>query len=75
MNKQCIYLPFAVLITALAACTPPEKDIPALSTEIDAAVAGHYGQSIYHEELAEEKLEESNNVLKHWQNDYYWNID
>ena len=75
MNKQCIYLPFAVLITALAACTPPEKDIPGLSSEIDAAQAGHHGQSIYHEELAEEKLEESNNVLKHWQNDHYWNID
>jgi outer membrane protein OmpA-like peptidoglycan-associated protein len=75
MNKQCIYLPIAVLITTLAACTPPEKDIPGLSSEIDAAVAGHYGQSIYHEELAEEKLEESNNVLKHWQNDHYWNID
>ncbi|MFZ2171532.1 MAG: OmpA family protein [Methylococcaceae bacterium] len=75
MNKQYIYLPFALLITALAACTPPEKDIPGLSSEVDAAVAGHYGQSIYHEELAEEKREEANNVLKHWQNGHYWNID
>ena len=75
MNKQCVYLPFAVLVTALAACTPPAKDVPGLTSGIDAAVAGHYGQSIYHEELAEEKLEKANRVLKHWKKDHYWNID
>ena len=75
MNKQCVYLPFAVLVLALAGCTPPEKDIPGLTSGIDAAVAGHYGQSVYHEELAEEKLEKANNVLDHWKNDQYWNID
>lgn len=75
MNKQCVYLPFVLLVTALAACTPPEKDIPGLTSGIDAAVDGHYGQSIYHEELAQEKLEEANNVLEHWKNDHYWNID
>lgn len=75
MNKQCIYLPFAVLVSVLAACTPPEKDIPGLTSEVDAAVAGHYGQSIYHEQLAEERLEEANKVLGHWKNDHYWNID
>lgn len=75
MNKQCVYLPFAVLVTALAACTPPAKDVPGLTSGIDAAVAGHYGQSIYHEELADKKLDKANNVLKHWKKDYYWNID
>lgn len=76
MNRQFIYLPCAVLATALAGCTtPPHKDIPLLTSEIDAVTAGFYGQSIYHEELAEEKLEEANNVLKHWQNDHYWNIE
>ncbi|MDD2660834.1 MAG: OmpA family protein [Methylococcales bacterium] len=75
MNKQCVYLTFAALVTALAACTPPAKDVPGLTSEIDAAVAGHYGQSIYHEELAEEKLEKANRVLKHWKKGYYWNID
>jgi outer membrane protein OmpA-like peptidoglycan-associated protein len=75
MNKQCVYLPIAVLVTALAACTPPVKDVPGLTSGIDAAVAGHYGQSIYHEELAEEKLEKANRVLRHWKKDYYWNID
>ena len=75
MNKQCVYLPIAVLVTALAACTPPVKDVPGLTSGIDAAVAGHYGQSIYHEELAEEKLEKANRVLKHWKKDHYWNID
>lgn len=75
MNRQCIYLTSAALVAALAGCTPPHKDIPILSSEIDAVVAGHYGQSIYHEELAEEKLEEANNILEHWQNDHYWNIE
>jgi len=75
MNKQCIYLSFAALVTALVACTPPEKDVPGLTSGIDAAVAGHYGQSIYHEKLAEEKLEKANHVLKHWNKDHYWNID
>lgn len=75
MNRQCIYLPCAVLAAALAGCTPPHKDIPLLTSEVDAVVAGHYGQSIYHEELAQEKLEEAVNVLGHWQNDHYWNIE
>ncbi|MGR9100581.1 MAG: OmpA family protein, partial [Gammaproteobacteria bacterium] len=76
MNKKSIYLLLAAFIFSLTACTtPPEKDVQGLSTEIDAALAGHYGQSMYHEELAEEELETANNVLDHWQNDYYWNID
>lgn len=75
MNKQIIYLPGAVLIAVLAGCTPPHKDIPYLSSEIDAVVAGHYGESINHEELAQENLEVSRNVLKHWQEDHYWNIE
>lgn len=75
MNRQSIYLPCAVLVTALAGCTPPHKDIPVLTSEIDAVTAGHYGQSIYHEELAEEALEDANNVLNHWKNDEYWNIE
>lgn len=75
MNKQFIYLPFAVLAVSLTACTPPAKDIPGLTSEIDAANAGHYGQSVYHEELAEKNLEEANEILEHWKNDHYWNID
>lgn len=75
MNRQIIYLPGALLIAVLAGCTPPHKDIPLLTSEIDAVVAGHYGQSILHEELAEEKLEEAGNILGHWQNDHYWNIE
>ncbi|MGR8941281.1 MAG: OmpA family protein [Gammaproteobacteria bacterium] len=75
MNRQLIYLPCALLAAALAGCTPPNKDIPLLTSEVDAVVAGHYGQSIYHEELAEEKLEEATNVLNHWKNDHYWNIE
>lgn len=75
MNKHSIYLTSAVLAAALAGCTPPHKDIPLLTSEIDAVYAGHYGQSMYHEELAEENAEDAKNVLEHWQNDYYWNID
>jgi outer membrane protein OmpA-like peptidoglycan-associated protein len=76
MNRQFIYLPCAVLAAALAGCTaPPHKDIPLLTSEIDAVVAGHYGQSIYHEEMAEESLEDAAEVLDHWKNDEYWNID
>jgi outer membrane protein OmpA-like peptidoglycan-associated protein len=75
MNKQCIYVPFALLVAALAGCSVPQKDVPGLSSGIDAANAGHYRQSIYHEQLAEEKLEEANKTLSHWKNDHYWNID
>ena len=76
MNKSCIYAPFAVLVATLAACSaPPQKDISGLSSGIDAANAGHYRQSIYHEQLAEEKLEEANKDLAYWKNDYYWNIN
>ncbi|MGZ8214201.1 MAG: OmpA family protein [Methylosarcina sp.] len=75
MNRQFIYLPCAVLAAALAGCTPPHKDIPLLTSEIEAVTAGHYGQSIYHEEMAEEALEDANEVLDHWKDDEYWNIE
>ncbi|MFZ2403642.1 MAG: OmpA family protein [Methylobacter sp.] len=76
MNKQCIYVPFAVLVAALAACSaPPQKDVPGLSSGIDAANAGHYRQSIYHEQLAEAKLAEADKALANWKNDHYWNIN
>jgi len=76
MNRQFIYLPCAVLALALAGCgAPPHKDIPVLTSEVDAVTGGHYGQSIYHEELAQDKLEKANNVLNHWKNDHYWNIE
>ncbi|MGR9086790.1 MAG: OmpA family protein [Gammaproteobacteria bacterium] len=75
MNRQSKYLLCAMLASALAGCTPPHKDIPILTSEIDAVTAGHYGQSIYHEELAEEALEDANEVLEHWKNDHYWNIE
>ncbi|MFU8788031.1 MAG: OmpA family protein [Methylobacter sp.] len=76
MNKQFIYVPCALLAATLSACSaPPQKDIPGLTAGIDAANAGHYRQSVYHEELAEKKLEEANRILGHWQNDHYWNIN
>lgn len=76
MNKLTIYPILLAITLSLTACVaPPEKDIPGLTSELDAAFAGHYGQSIYYEELAEEHLEAADQVLEHWQNDYYWNID
>lgn len=75
MNKHYIYLTSAVVAAALAGCTPPPKDVPQLTSEIDAVYAGHYGQSVNHEEAAEENAEVAKNVLQHWQNGYYWNID
>lgn len=69
------YLPLAVLAVSLTACTTPKHDTTDLKAEIDASMAGHYGQSMLHEELAEEHLEDANNVLDHWQKDHYWNID
>ncbi|MGR8978867.1 MAG: OmpA family protein [Gammaproteobacteria bacterium] len=75
MNKHYIYLICALLASALAGCTPPHKDIPQLTSEINAVYAGHYGQAMYHEEEAEEHAEVAKNVLEHWQKDYYWNID
>lgn len=76
MKKQSTYLPFAVLITALSACSaPPQKDIPALTSAIDASVAGHYGQAILHEDEANKSRAVANNVLDHWSKNYYWNID
>jgi outer membrane protein OmpA-like peptidoglycan-associated protein len=76
MNKQCIYVPFTLLVATLAACSAtPQKDIPGLSSGIDTANAGHYRQAIMHEELAEKKLEEANKSLAKWKNDFYWNIN
>lgn len=76
MNKQYIHLPFAVLVATLAACgATPQKDVAGLSAGIDTANAGHYRQSIYHEEMAEKKLEEANKALSHWKQDHYWNIN
>ncbi|MGZ5026494.1 MAG: OmpA family protein [Methylobacter sp.] len=76
MNKQCIYVPFAVLVAGLAACSAtPQKDIAGLSAGIDTANAGHYRQAIMHEEMAEKKLEEANKSLAQWKNDHYWNIN
>ncbi len=76
MKKQSICLPFAVLVATLTACSaPPQKDIPGLSSGIDAANAGHFRQSIHHEEMAEQKMAEANKSLEHWKNDQYWNID
>ncbi len=76
MNKQYIYVPFAVLVATLAACSAtPQKDIPGLSSGIDAANAGHYRQAIMHEEQAEKKLAEADKALAHWKDDHYWNIN
>jgi len=76
MNKQCIHVPFALLVATLAACSAtPQKDIPGLSAGIDAANAGHYRQAIMHEELAQKKLDEADKALANWKNDHYWNIN
>ncbi|GAB4258957.1 MAG: hypothetical protein Kow0065_08830 [Methylomicrobium sp.] len=75
MNRKLVYLSLAVLTPVLTACTPPAKDISGLKSEMDAAVAGHYGQALYHWEVADEKFDEANHILGHWQNDHYWNID
>jgi len=75
MRKQYIYLPVAVIAVALTACSTPKQDTAGLKAEIDASMAGHYGQSILHEEMAEESLETANDILAHWEKGYYWNID
>lgn len=75
MRKQYIYLPVAVIAAALTACSTPKQDTAGLKAEIDASMAGHYGQSILHEEMAEENLETANDILAHWEKGYYWNID
>jgi outer membrane protein OmpA-like peptidoglycan-associated protein len=76
MNRQFFYLPCAVIATALAGCAePPRRDVPVMTSEVEAVVGGHYGQSIYHEELAQENLKKATNVLNHWKNDHYWNIE
>ncbi|MGJ0484552.1 MAG: OmpA family protein [Methylomicrobium sp.] len=76
MNRQFFYLPCAVIAAALAGCAhPPHQDIPLLTSEVDAVVGGDYGQSIYHEKLAEENLDKATQVLNHWKNDHYWNIE
>lgn len=76
MNKSCIYVPFVLLAATLAACSaPPQKDVPGLSSGIDAANAGHYRQAIMHEQAAEEKLDEADQALANWKSDQYWNIN
>lgn len=75
MNKPSLYLPLAVLTIALAGCTTPKKDPSDLKASIDASRTGHYGQAMLHEEMAEETLETANNVLKHIEQDHYWNIN
>jgi len=75
MKKKYAYIPLAVLALSLTACSTPKKDVAGLSAEIDAASKGHYGQAQLHASQAEKDLKTANHVLKHWQNDYYWNID
>jgi outer membrane protein OmpA-like peptidoglycan-associated protein len=75
MKKKYVYIPLAVLALSLTACSTPKKDVAGLSAEIDAASKGHYGQALLHASAAEQDLKSANHVLKHWQNDYYWNID
>lgn len=75
MKTQTVYLPLAVLAVSLTACTTPKQDTSELKAQIDASMAGHYGQAILHEEKAEENLETANHILEHWENGYYWNID
>jgi outer membrane protein OmpA-like peptidoglycan-associated protein len=76
MNKQrnCIFV--AAFVVSLTACTnAPFKDASGLESAIVSANAGHYRQSLHHEELANEELETANRILAHWKSDHYWNID
>lgn len=75
MKTPYLCLPVVALAALLAGCSTPKKDTTALSSQIDAAMNGHYGQAIHHEELAAHQLEKANRILKHWQSDQYWNID
>lgn len=76
MKKQRNYIVFATLVASLSACTStPHRDISGLEAAIVAANAGHYRQSLAHAELANEQLEEANEILAHWKADHYWNID
>lgn len=76
MNKQLNTALFVAIIASLTACTSaPPKDISGLEAAIAAANAGHYRQSLHHEEIANEYLEDANTILEHWKNDHYWNID
>ena len=75
MKTQYIHLAITSLAISLAACTQPKKDIAGLKAEIDAAYPGHYGQAMRHEEQAAEQQKIAEHVLKHWEKDYYWNID
>jgi outer membrane protein OmpA-like peptidoglycan-associated protein len=76
MNKPTIYTLLAVSVVTLAACSaPPQKDIPGLTAEIDAANTGHFRQSVMHEDLADKKLHQAQKILSHWKKDQYWNID
>lgn len=76
MNKQFNTVLFAAVISSLSACTSaPPKDVSGLEAAIAAANAGHYRQSLHHEELANEYLEDANIILEHWKQDHYWNID
>jgi len=76
MKKQYTTLPLAVLVAALSACSSqPQKDVPGLTSAIDNSVAGHYGQSILHEDQANHDRAVANRVLAHWTKDQYWNID
>lgn len=76
MNKSTKHTLLALSIVTLTACSNvAPKDKAALSAEIDAAYAGHYGQSIRHEEMADHKLSQAKRILAHWEKDQYWNID
>lgn len=76
MNNKRNYVFFAALVASLTACTnAPHKDFSGLESAITAANAGHYRQSLHHEELANEELETANRILAHWKADHYWNID
>jgi outer membrane protein OmpA-like peptidoglycan-associated protein len=75
MKNKAVYWQLAIFSTALAACSTPPKDTAALKAAIEAGYQGHYAQSVRHEEMAEEDQEVADRVLKHWQDDQYWNID
>lgn len=75
MNNKYFYLPLAALALTLTACTNPKMDTADLKAEIDASRAGHYGQAMLHEEMSEEDLEVANNILGHFEQDHYWNIN
>jgi outer membrane protein OmpA-like peptidoglycan-associated protein len=75
MNKSFVYFPLALFTLAIAGCSTPVRNGSDLKAAIDASTAGHYGQALLQEDLAEKNRHEADRVLRHIEKDQYWNID